>query len=470
MPTKAFSIHGHFYQPPREDPLTGMIPRERSAAPFDNWNERILHECYQPNAELGNYEKISFNVGPTLFSWLQGQDPHTYQQILAQDRANYKKYGVGNAIAQAYNHTILPLATFQDKLIQIKWGIADFSYRFGHPPEGMWLPETAVDYEVLTILASQGIRYTILAPWQADVDGLDASGPFQVLLPGGKSIVVFFYHRELSTRVSFSAEATLNADLFTERDLSPHFVLPDQGNQGDQFILIASDGELYGHHQAFREKFLAHLVDGASAAAGLQISYPGLWLQTHPVTETVRIQERTSWSCHHGVSRWTGECACTPLDGRWKSNLRNSLNMLAARLDSIYFDTLGSWIAEPNILRERYIHVMLGQLESEQLITEMANTPLTNQQVRQVQLLLESQRERQRIFTSCGWFFEDFDRIEPKKVITYAAQAVRLTRLATGDDLAPQTSADLSHVVSPVTGLRADQIFNQQISREWDAT
>jgi len=185
MPNKAFSIHGHFYQPPREDPLTGIIPQETGAAPYNNWNERILDECYLPNARLNNFSKISFNVGPTLFTWLQNQDPVTYQQILDQDRINYQKHGVGNAIAQAYNHTILPLASSPDKIIQTLWGIADFRHRFGHAPSGMWLPETAVDYEVLSVLARQGIEYTILAPWQAEADALDTSEPYRVLLPGG---------------------------------------------------------------------------------------------------------------------------------------------------------------------------------------------------------------------------------------------------------------------------------------------
>ena len=190
MPTKFFSIHGHFYQPPREDPLTGIIPKEPGAAPYNNWNERILEECYRPNARLNNFQKISFNIGPTLFSWLEEQDPDTYRQFLIQDQVNHRKFGVGNAIAQAYNHTILPLASSSDKRIQIKWGIADFIHRFGHHPQGMWLPETAVDYEILSILANHGVEYTILAPWQADEDGLDPTLPYRVLLPGGNSSVV----------------------------------------------------------------------------------------------------------------------------------------------------------------------------------------------------------------------------------------------------------------------------------------
>jgi alpha-amylase/alpha-mannosidase (GH57 family) len=469
MSTRAFSIHGHFYQPPREDPLTGLIPNEPGAAPYHNWNERILAECYQPNAELGNFSGISFNVGPTLFSWLQSQDQDTYHRILAQNLVNLQRNGVGNAMAQAYNHTILPLASSSDKAIQVNWGIADFVHRFGHHPQGMWLPETAVDYESLTIMANLGIEFTILAPWQAEDDGLDPTEPYKVILPGGKSIIVFFYQRELSSRISFDPQSTKDAAIFVERNLSASYNLEKNENSEDQLILLASDGELYGHHQHSREQFLAQLLDGSSQAAGLTSTYPALWLQSHQPTKTIRIRERTSWSCHHGVTRWTGECACTPLDGRWKSHLRYSLNRLAVALDGLYFETVYPFIPKPRVLRQEYIHVMLGDFQVERLISEMASHPLTKEQTSQIILLLESQRERQRIFTSCGWFFEDFDRIEPKNVIAYAAQAVRLAHLATGEDLSPQVVSDLKHVISPRTGVTADQVFTNHLSRSWNA-
>jgi hypothetical protein len=469
MPVKAFSIHGHFYQPPREDPLTGIIPNESGAAPYDNWNERILHECYRPNAKLNNFSGISFNVGPTLFSWLQSRDPVTYQQILNQDQVNFKRYGVGNAIAQAYNHTILPLASSSDKTIQVSWGIADFTHRFGHRPQGMWLPETAVDYETLVIMSNLGIEFTILAPWQADIAGLDPTEPYKVLLPGDKSMNVFFYQRDLSTKISFEPQATASADLFAESELASCYLTKEGKSNQDQLILLASDGELYGHHQPFREQFLAELLDGAGGSAGLSRTYPALWLKTHLPSKTIRIRERTSWSCHHGVTRWTGECACTSLDGRWKSHLRYSLDRLATALDGSYFKTVYPMIPKPRTLRQRYIHVMLGEIQVQKLISEMASHPLSDEQIWRIYLMLESQRERQRMFTSCGWFFEDFDRIEPKNVIAYAAQAIRLARLATGDDLSPQTLSDLRHVISPRTGLRADQVFNQHLSRSWVA-
>jgi hypothetical protein len=466
MPSRSICVHGHFYQPPREDPLTGIVPSERGASPYDNWNERIHAECYRPNAELGNFERISFNVGPTLFSWLASYDRVTYQQILDQDRSNYQSYGIGNAIAQAYNHTILPLASSADKLIQISWGIADFEHRFGRKPQGMWLPETAVDYETLAILANQGIEFTILAPWQAVNEGLDATEPYRVNL-SGNSITVFFYQRDLSSQISFNPSITANADQFVKKELTPYF-LGDSGRNGDgQLLLLATDGELYGHHQPFRDRFLAHLVNGACTQAGIQPVYPALWLKDHPARKAVEIREHTSWSCHHGVLRWMGECACTPIDSRWKAHLRLSLNHLAGTLDAIYFDNVYPYVSKPRLLRQRYIHVMLGEITAEALIAEMAGRDLTTEQVLRIYLLLESQRERQRMFTSCGWFFDDFDRLEPQNNLAYAAQAVRLARLATGDDLTPEAISFLKHVVSPRTGLRADHVFEQFLNRTW---
>ena len=466
MPIRSVCLHGHFYQPPREDPLTGIVPNERGASPYKNWNERIHAECYRPNAELGNFERISFNVGPTLFSWLASYDRLTYQRILDQDGANFNKFGVGNAIAQAYNHTILPLASSADKLIQISWGIADFEHRFGRKPQGMWLPETAVDYETLAILANQGIEFTILAPWQAAGEGLDSTEPYRVNL-SGNSITVFFYQRDLSSQISFNPSITANADLFVKKELSSFFHDEKERRGEEQLLLLATDGELYGHHQPFRDRFLAHLVNGACSQAGIEPVYLALWLKDHPPRKTVEIRERTSWSCHHGVLRWMGECACTPSDGRWKAHLRQSFDRLAGTLDALYFDNVYPYISKPRLLRQRYIHAMLGKMTAEALITEMAVKDLTTEQMLRIYLLLESQRERQRMFTSCGWFFDDFDRIEPQNNLAYAAQAVRLARLATGDDLTPQAISYLKHVVSPRTGLRADRVFEQFLGRTW---
>ena len=463
MGIRAFSIHAHFYQPPREDPLTGSIPVEQSAFPYPNWNERIHAECYRPNADLGNYERISFNIGPTLFNWMSRHDSITCAKILAQDQANLQRYQVGNALAQPYNHTILPLGTYQDKVTQIFWGIADFNYRFNRLPQGMWLPETAVDHETLEVLARLGIQFTILAPWQASQPDLDPSRPYRVDLPCDRQINVFFYQRELSSRVSFDTQATINADNFAQSILDPSFTASRSDSSEPQLLLIASDGELYGHHQPMRQHFLAHLVNGASTHLGLQPTYPALWLQEHPPRQSVEIQERTSWSCHHGVARWVGNCPCTPGNGDWKFWLRYSFDRLSNELDRLYLDVTAPLFKNPWQLRNQYIHVLLGQFSIDALLSETANRSLTSDETRRVKLMLESQRERQRMFTSCGWFFEDLDRIEPRNNIAYAAQAVRLARQATGVDLEPQATRDLSRVLSQRSYLSADTVLQSNL-------
>lgn len=465
MPDWSFCVHAHFYQPPREDPLTGIIPPEPGASPYSNWNERIHAECYRPNALAGNFQRISYNIGPTLYAWMSSYDPETCRMIVSQDRANLERHGVGNAMAQAYNHTILPLASLHDKQTQVAWGIADFEHRYGRKPQGMWLPETAVDLETLTVLRAQGIEFTILAPWQADEAELDPTEPYRVTLPDGDSIVVFFYHRDLSGGISFNPGMTINADNFARFDLLPHFQAEKTRRGEPQLLLLATDGELYGHHQPHRDRFLARLVDGASSHLGLNQVYPALWLKKHPPRRSIKILDKTSWSCHHGVGRWSGDCGCTPGGGTWKAQLRYALERLAASLDCLYVDAVRPFIAQPWELRSRYIHVILGQVQLEDLLFEMAGRRLPSDVVQRLRLLLEAQTERQKMFTSCGWFFDDFDRIEPKNNVAYAAQAVRLANLATGVDLGPQTAHNLQRVHSSSTRLRADQVFWKQLRR-----
>ncbi len=465
MTIRALSIHGHFYQPPREDPISGLIPSEYGASPYRNWNERIYAECYLPNARLGNFERISFNIGPTLFSWINGFDPNYSRLIVAQDRANVQRHGVGNAIAQSYNHTILPLATYDDKVTQVEWGIADFTHRFGRKPLGLWLPETAVDLETLNILAEHGIEFTILAPWQAEGYPLDVTEPYRVALSAGKSISVFFYHQELSAGISFNPGLTINADDFVMHALLPAFLCEKEERAEPQLLLIASDGELYGHHQQFRDRFLAHLVNGASSGAGIDKTYPALWLKQYPPRRWVSIREGTSWSCHHGVERWKGNCDCTSGDGRWKGYLRQAFNRLAYQVDKIYVNTLETYHIEPWKLRNTYIHAILGEVSADELICQAAGRRLETEQLSKVHLLLEAQKERQKIFTSCGWFFDDFSRIEPRNNVAYAAQAVRLTALATGVNLAQQLADDLHYVVSRRVGMRGDKVLQREMQK-----
>lgn len=469
MTTRALCIHGHFYQPPREDPLTGQVPIEESAAPFHNWNERIHAECYRANAKLGNFGRISFNVGPTLFSWMQDFDPVTYQQIIDQDRSNVAQFGVGNAMAQAYNHVIMPLAPTHDKRTQVAWGIADFAKRFGRKPQGMWLPETAVDIETLSIMAEQGIEFTILAPWQADAENLDTSEPYRVKLPNGRSIVAFFYHQGLSGRVSFDPSLTSNADAFVLNDLPKQFHLEKETRNEPQLVLVATDGELYGHHQPFRDMFLAHLLKNAGPQQGIVSTYPARWMREHPPTRTINIRERTSWSCHHGIGRWMSDCGCTPVGSPWKANLRNALNSIATLIDHHYAKVMHEYKIDPWKIRDDYIHVILGDQNIHDLLGEASGKRLGPEHVERLQMLLEGQRERQRMFTSCGWFFEDFDRIEPKNNIAYTAQAVLLTDQAIDEVSLVDTAAHyLNNVVSPRTGVGAKQVFDEFMQRAED--
>lgn len=458
----AFAVHGHFYQPPREDPLTGQIPQEPGATPYRNWNERIHDHDYRPNAVLGNFERISFNIGPTLLDWMEDYDPRTVQQIIEQDRWNFERHGVGNAIAQSYNHTILPLASRDDKVTQIRWGIADFEHRFGHAPLGMWLPETAVDEETLQILSDNKIRFTILAPWQADTNLLDTSQPYLVPLKNKKSITVFFYDQDLSTRISFDPAATSNADMFINQYLLPKY--HPNGNEIPQLVLVASDGELYGHHQPFRDKFLAYLMRGALVQQSIEATYPALWMKMYPPTRTMGIRQFTSWSCHHGVVRWMGACGCAA-HGEWKAPLRSAVNKIAGLIDTQYFEFTSRFVKDPLELRHAYIKVFLGEISFEEFMASQAEHMPDEKNLQIIKLLLEAQFEKQRMFTSCGWFFEDFDRIEPRNNVSYAAQAVWLTFLATGVDFSDQAVALLGRVKSWRTGNRADGVFINHLNR-----
>jgi alpha-amylase/alpha-mannosidase (GH57 family) len=437
---------------------------EPGASPYRNWNERIHQQCYKPNAELGNFEHISFDLGPTLVEWMAAYDRKTLANIIEQDHRNFQHYGVGNAMAQSYSHTILPLSNRQDKITQIRWGIMDFEHTFSHHPAGMWLPETAVDMECLEIMAEHGIEYTILAPWQADVEKIDVSLPYIVRLSQNKSIAVFFYDRALSDDVSFRPEVTTNADDFVLARLLPRFRLSRKMNSEPEFHLIASDGEAYGHHQPFRDKFLARLVNGAIEKQPIDASYPGIWLKEQPPVQEIRIRNNTSWSCHHGVVRWSGVCDCTP-HAEWKAPLRKALNTLANAVDEEFLTVIHPLIPDPWELRHDYIRVMSGQISINDYIQEKIPDHLTSKKIDQIAILLEAQYERQRMFTSCGWFFDDFDRIEPRNNIAYAAQAAWLVKKATGTDISAEIIKLLKEVKSWRSGLSADVVFQHHIEK-----
>lgn len=462
MSDLGFCVHGHFYQPSREDPLTGEIPEEKGAFPYKNWNELILSQCYQPNAELGNYKKISFDFGPTLLDWMDSSYPKILEDIIAQDNFNYQKYGVGNALAQPYHHTILPLASTEDKITQIYWGIQDFIHRFGHKPNGMWLPETAVDLETLDIMAGFAIEFTILAPWQADAENIDVTQPYFVQLGNGKKIDVFFYHRELSTQISFDPLSTINADVFANNFVHPIF--QNHHQNGSKYILLASDGELYGHHQPFRDKFLAHLMNGSLQNKNIRLVFPALWLKENPATTEVKIRPYTSWSCHHGVKRWSTGCECTPNSG-WKNHLKDFVDFVANIVNDAYVNSLSKFAIDYWDIRNKYIDVILGKILEGEFIQKHIQINGDKDLESRISVLLQSQFERQRMYTSCGWFFEDFDRIEPNNIIAYACQALNIITEITNIDYYEDVKPYLEKIVSVNSGLTGLEVFQKYYKR-----
>jgi len=444
-------VHGHFYQPPREDPISGAIPDEAGCSPYLNWNEKIDAECYRPNAEAGNFERISFNIGPTLFNWLELNDSDTYHSIISQEHNVFTKWGVSNALAQAYNHSILPLASSRDKTTQIKWGIADYIHRFGHFPEGIWLPETAVDLDTLQICSDEGIKFTILAPWQKENPVSDKGNLYYVNLPGKVNpFIILFYDQSLSTAVSFNPSETINGDLFLDHVYEPFDVLR----------LIASDGELYGHHQQFRDKFLTYITTQGAEEKEIKITFPALWLHSHLPESTTNIRSNTSWSCFHGVDRWRVECGCTP-GAHWKRPLRYALDLIGNDIDQVYEDHFASYVNDVWELRNSFIHFILREINKNDLYKMHLLKKISSSQVRILDLLLMAQLDRQKMFNSCGWFFDEFHRIEPQNNIAFCAKSVWLTKKATGIDLYQKSIDLLKSVKSEKTGLRGDTVFSQ---------
>lgn len=459
-----FCVHGHFYQPPREDPFTGKIPVERGAFPFDNWNEKIYDQCYRPNAELGNFGRISFDIGPTLFSWMEKAHPETCSQIIAQENEVYQQYGFSNGMAQSYNHTILPLASRADKETQIRWGIADFVYRFGHKPQGMWMPEAAVDMETLRVMCDEGIEFTIMAPWQAKSrKPVDVSRPYSVDLGGGKQISVFFYDSDMSMKVSFDPESTVNADGFYYEEILPKY--PEVTRTLHHHI-IASDGELYGHHQPFRDKFLEWLTTGALTGQPVQTAFPAWILKQFPPKTFIRINERTSWSCHHGIKRWDTECPCAE-HGEWKHGMRHAFNRVAEYVDEVMQDALTPYGLDLQAFRNEYIYVLTGQEQPKDQLKRLVGKTLPADEEEKLLLLMKAQYERQRMFTSCGWFFGDFERIEARNNIAYAAMAVYLLEKVTGNkEYYRKIYRALTRVESQTTGVRASTYFENAFHKK----
>ncbi len=454
-------LHGHFYQPPRENPFTELLLTEPGATPYPNFNEKITAECYRPNAEIGNFDEISYDFGPTLATWLEKNHPDVHWRIIKADQHHRKRYGVGNAMAQAYNHTILPLASTRDKRTQIRWGLDDFRHRYGYEAHGMWLAETAVDLESLSIMAEEGVTYTVLAPWQA-AEPIDPTDPYLVRLPNGRSITVFFYNAPLSGGVSFDWNITSNADIFVADCLTKQLIPGKQEAGRPQLVLIATDGELYGHHKPWRDKFLAHLIRYGAPDRGFQICTLERYLRMFPATREVRIHAPSAWSCGHGVARWESGCECTEGDGRWKGSLRRALSNLADRGNSLFERYTGEILKDPWKARNAYLGLRNGWIDPEHFWEQHGQGGRPEAKVEwRTLLLLEAQYYHQYSFTSCGFFFEDLDRIEPGNDIAFARRAISLTWQALGIDLQWNFLEDLRHIKSWRTGLTGALLYER---------
>lgn len=468
MTARYIAIHGHFYQPPRENPWLEAIERQESARPYHDWNARIAAECYAPNAAarilgpdgrivriVDNYRRISFNVGPTLLTWLAERDPETYTAILAADRASIERFGGhGSAIAQAYGHTILPLMNARDRVTQVRWGIRDFEHRFGRRPEGMWLPETAVDVESLETLAAEGIAFTILAPHQAeavrpmgdeawrDVTGarIDRGRPYVAKLPSGKTMTLFFYDGPLSRAVAF--ERVLADGEGFARHLTGAFV---EGAVGPRLVHIATDGETYGHHHRHGEMALAWALKAIEGDDGVALTNYGEYLERHPPGDEVRILENTSWSCAHGVERWRSDCGCSSgrqptWHQRWRAPLRTALDGLRDELAPLYESAAGELLRDPWGARDDYVDVVLDRSPAnlDRFFGVQAARELdADERVRALELL-ELQRHAMLMYTSCGWFFDEISGIETVQVLQYAGRAVQLAQDLFGDRIEEQ--------------------------------
>lgn len=455
-------IHAHFYQPPRESPWLESIEIQDSAYPYHDWNERITAECYAPIAAspvidgegralavVNDYTRVSFNVGPTLLAWMERHAPGVYRAILDADAQSRARYGGhGAAIAQAYNHMIMPLASERDKATQVAWGIRDFERRFGRAPEGMWLPETAVDTASLEALAARGIRFTILAPHQAararrigdeawsDVSSgrVDTSRAYRALLPSGRQIVLFFYDGPVSRAVAF--ERLLDSgERFAARLTAGH----DAARPGPHLMHIATDGETYGHHHRHGEMALAHALHRIESRGLARLTVYGDYLELHPPAHDVQIEERTSWSCTHGVERWRSDCGCSSgragWNQKWRGPLRAALDWLRDTLAPLYEARAGDLLRDPWRARDEYIDVVLDRSREsvDRFLAAHALRPLSAAEETAALKLLELQRHAMLMYTSCGWFFDDLSGIETTQILQYAGRAIQLAEELTGD-------------------------------------
>jgi alpha-amylase/alpha-mannosidase (GH57 family) len=462
---KYLCIHGHFYQPPRENAWLESVELQDSASPFHDWNERINFECYAPNTAarlldnerqiiniVNNYSRISFNFGPTLLSWMEKADPATYQAILQADKESRSLLGGrGSALAQVYGHLILPLANRRDKETQVIWGIQDFEYRFGRKPEGMWLAETAADTETLEVLAENGISFTVLAPRQGKAirkigtenwqnlpsDSIDPRRAYLCKLPSGRSINLFFYHGGLAQDVAF--KGLLNDGINFANAIIGAF----ENINTPQLIHVATDGESYGHHHRYGEMALASCLDHLEKNSDIRLSNYSAFLAKYPPEWEAQIHENSSWSCVHGVERWRSNCGCNT-GGRpdwnqnWRGPLRDTLNWLRDELIPIYETETKGLLKDPWAARNDYVQVVLqrgNEAVFQRFLDRHAAKALRETEKIQLLRLMEMQRQAMQMFTSCGWFFDEISGLETDQILQYANRAIHYAEQVAGIEL-----------------------------------
>jgi len=463
---KYICIHGHFYQPPRENPWLEAIEMQDSAFPYHDWNERIAFECYAPNARarlldgegrieriVSNYSRMSFNFGPTLLMWMKEKMPDIHTAIIEADEKSRERFsGHGSALAQGYNHMIMPLANARDKQTQVLWGIRDFELRFGRKPEGMWLPETAADEDSLDVLAEHGIKFTILSPFQAnrvraltenaewlDVNGakIDPSIPYLVKLKSGRSIAVFFYDAPIAQAIAFEKLLT-NGERLASR-LKGAF---DDNRPHDQLVNVATDGESYGHHFQYGDMGLAYALHQIENDENFHLTVYAEHLEKNPPTHEVEIHQASAWSCSHGVGRWKENCGCNSgghagWNQEWRQPLRAALDQLRDRLAPLYETQAGEFLKDPWRARDKYIEVIFDRSPDNlaNFFKEHATRPLNETEQITTLRLLEMQRHAMLMYTSCGWFFDEISGLETVQVIQYAARAIQLAQELSGQNL-----------------------------------
>ncbi len=458
-------IHGHFYQPPRENPWLEEVELQESAQPFHDWNERISSECYARNGAsrilndkgyiteiVNNYSKISFNMGPTLLSWMEKKDPDAYQAVLEADRLSRQRFsGHGSALGQVYNHMIMPLANARDKRTQVLWGIRDFESRYGRKPEGMWLAEAAVDLESLDIMAEYGIKFTVLAPhqakrvrkisektWKAEDDvPVDLRRPYACRLPSGRTIALFFYDGPISRAVAF--EGLLHSgEVLAKRILGALDARPAE----NQMVHIATDGESYGHHHKYGDMALAYCLKHIEDNNLARLTVYGEYLERNSPQYEAEIVENSSWSCIHGIERWRDDCGCNSgmqpkWHQQWRAPLRKALDWLRDRASAIYERELSGYPVDPWQLRDAYIDIILDRSRPniERFLSQYIHRPLDTAEKNKILRCLEIQRNALLMYTSCGWFFDDISGIETVQIIKYASRVIQLVRRVSEEDL-----------------------------------